>query len=116
MGWSRTPAPLARPSLLPEFWPAWGLQDRFPDQVVVTFSTLTGEDVTTEVSGSISAYGIHAGDALDIVYDPVHPVYVIRAGTTDLAYFHVLIALSILAMIGTAAWSCIRSWAPSSRA
>ncbi|GLX03069.1 hypothetical protein Misp02_71550 [Microtetraspora sp. NBRC 16547] len=80
------------------------------DLVVVKFSTSAGEHVTTDVSDSIDASGIHAGDSLDIVYDPNHPERVISAAVTSISHYYLLIPLSIVAMI-VAAWTGIRYWA-----
>ncbi|WP_067177587.1 DUF3592 domain-containing protein [Microtetraspora niveoalba] len=79
------------------------------DLVTVTFSTLTGNHVTTNVSDSIDASEIGTGDSLDILYDPVHPDRVISAGITSLSHHYVIIPLEILLMIALA-WKCIRSW------
>ncbi|WP_433346172.1 hypothetical protein ACQP25_26325 [Microtetraspora malaysiensis] len=88
-------------------------QFRSGDVVVVKFSTSTGEHVTTDVSDSIDASEIHAGDSLDIVYDPDHPGHVISADLTSISHHYVLIPLLIFAMIALA-WTCIRAWASPS--
>lgn len=82
---------------------------RFPDRLVVKFSTLRGEHVMARLSDSVDARDSPEGRLLEIRYDPDQPEHVIKAEITGLGHHFVLLPLVAGVGIGFA-WGGVRLW------
>ncbi|MEQ4724460.1 DUF3592 domain-containing protein [Nonomuraea sp. B19D2] len=82
---------------------------KFPDHVVVEFTTSRGEEVSAALSDSVDARDSPAGSSLDVLYDPERPDYVINAKITDISHYYFIIPFGIAMTIGFA-WGGLHFW------